>query len=160
MKILKYFVLVAILVLAIASLAQADEVWIFSTTPDGPALGNSKTYFSSPGGVGLTATGFDSAGSGTALYEKFTTGDPVETGLGMVSGGTDHEVKRDYYIQFDVSALTAAGFTSLTLTVGSMQAGEGYAAFNDNTADTIPAIGTAVHTATGGNSDTFTYAIS
>jgi hypothetical protein len=57
------------------------------------------------------------------LFIKTGTGD--EHGLGMV-GTTDHEIQHGEFIQLDVTSLANAGFTTASLTLGSVQLGEGY----------------------------------
>jgi hypothetical protein len=131
MKILKHLVLAAILVLAIASLAQATETWNF-TPVHNVQVNTPATYLSTGtiGGIQLIASGFDTANNVTALYQKFTTGDPTETGLGMASDPTtEHEIYSQTgtghhaYVQLNVLDLTNHGLTGLTLTISSVQSG-------------------------------------
>jgi hypothetical protein len=69
----------------------------------------------------ITATAFSSDSDN--LFIKTGTGD--EHGLGM-AGTTDHEIQHGEFIQLNVTNLATAGFTSAFLTLGSVQAGEGY----------------------------------
>jgi hypothetical protein len=69
----------------------------------------------------ITATAFSSDSDN--LFIKIGTG--AERGLGM-TGTPDYEIQPDEFIQLDVSSLATAGLTSGSLTLGSVQSGEGY----------------------------------
>jgi hypothetical protein len=69
----------------------------------------------------ITATAFSSDSDN--LFIKTGTGD--EHGLGM-AGTTDHEIQHGEFIQLNVTSLATAGFTTGSLTLGSVQTGEGY----------------------------------
>lgn len=105
---------------------------------DGP-LGNTASYTSN--GATVTAYGYDctasdststatlSGCSASALYQKNDGGS--EVGLGL-AGETDHEIgydqTGDYVMGLDLSQLLGKGVTSMTLTFGSVQPGEAFAA--------------------------------
>jgi hypothetical protein len=166
-KVVLVLTVVALLGLGVAGLAQADEIWTFSDATHTGVIPNpnseTNTFLSSPGGVGLTATGYAGTGSSakTALYRKFTPGDPSESGLGLLAD-VQHEIGTSNYIQLSLSNLIAAGFKTLTVTIGSIQLNEGYQVFGDNTADsfgdrTLPSLRSFTNTNTGGpTTDTFT----
>jgi len=80
----------------------------------------------------ITATAFSS--DGDHLFIKTGTGD--ERGLGM-TGTTTDEIQPGEFIQLDVSSLAAAGFTSGSLKLGSVQPGEGYKICVSNVAGII-----------------------
>jgi hypothetical protein len=102
----------------------ADPI-VFNFSPSQAAAGNvglSEDYTS--GGFTITAYGFvKSSGAQTSLYQKYTPGDTAETGLGL-NADSDHEIPGPYFVQLDVKNLIDAGFSSLTLSLGSLQRGE------------------------------------
>jgi hypothetical protein len=75
-------------------------------------------------GLTITAKAFS-----VANYDLFIKNGPTlavnEQGLGMV-GTTDHEVQPGEFIQLDLTSLAQAGFTTASLSLGSVQLGEGY----------------------------------
>jgi hypothetical protein len=76
----------------------------------------------------ITATAFSVPSHD--LFIKTGTGD--EQGLGMV-GTPDDEIQHGEFVQLDVTSLAKAGFTAASLTLGSVQAGEGYQICVSNT---------------------------
>jgi hypothetical protein len=102
-------------------------------------LGNSSTFTES--GISITASGFDTSVNppgASALFAKFTSGDPAETGLGMVTdtfGGTDHEIDHVHFIQLDLSNLK--GTTSALLYISSIQSGESGQVYYTKTAGSL-----------------------
>lgn len=115
---------IALLSVTGASSLLADPI-VFNFSPSQAAAGNvglSEDYTS--GAFTITAYGFvKSSGDQTSLYQKYTPGDTAETGLGMASD-SDHEIPGPYFVQLDVKNLIDAGFSSLTLSLGSLQRGE------------------------------------
>ena len=98
-------------------------VFDFSPGPGENVLGTSQLFTS--GLYSLTAYGFTNpANSPTELYQKYTSGNPAETGLGIAADGPDHEIPGRFYVQLDVQSLIDAGFTSMTFKLGSLQGGE------------------------------------
>lgn len=79
----------------------------------------SASYTSNSHTIKVTAFSTDS----DHLYVKTGTGD--EHGLGL-SGTSDYEIQPGEFIQFDLSNLASAGYTTANLTIGSVQTGEGY----------------------------------
>lgn len=136
-------VAIAVLGLAMfgASSAFAGSV-SFNFTFGGPdtALGTSQSYTSN--GATITAYGFEcsaatasstdtlSGCSASALYQKMDGAD--ETGLGLAGEGPGHEIgfdgtNADFVMGLDVSSLFHMGATSMTLSFGSVEAGEAFA---------------------------------
>ncbi len=74
----------------------------------------SNTHTFTGGSSSLVVTAYFS----TDLYSKNGGGD--ETGLGLVNGGSDHEISGDNFVQF-----LSNGITSIT--IGSVQSGETWA---------------------------------
>lgn len=106
----------------------------FNFSPSQAASGNvgpSEDY--TVGGVTITAYGFVKAtGASSSLFQKYTVGDPGETGLGL-NADADHEIPPPFFVQLDVGNLISAGFTSLSLKLGSLQNGEQANITKDNT---------------------------
>jgi hypothetical protein len=117
-----------LLVFAVAPAAKADTfTFIFPGTHTG-TLGTSQAFTS--GGVTITAYGFSSQGHATNLFGKTEGGD--ETGLGLV-GTTDNEITTTSFIQLDMANLWAKNPTAFSLSIGSVQAGEGWSIYGSNT---------------------------
>jgi hypothetical protein len=149
--------LCTVIVMALtAGAAQADTyVWNFSTGPDpGVANGPSKVYTDTSGTYSITAYGYDVSPAGGAnpwvlagvaprnLFEKFTSGDPGETGLGLVNGPIPpghgaFEIEVGTMIQLDLTNLINAGLKDLTLSISSVQATEGFAIYGSNIAAAV-----------------------
>jgi hypothetical protein len=103
-------------------------------------LGTSQATFGSdsPSGYTVTASGYFTSSTSSPsdnLYVKTSGGD--ENGLGLVSEDSDHEINTNQFIQLNLSSLANAGFTGGTLTIGSVQSGEGYSIFTSNTAGVL-----------------------
>ena len=122
--------------LVVASCTTGTGTWNFNA-PVG-ALGTSQTY--TVNGLTITAYGYTSPSTATALYGKNDAGD--EHGLGIASDG-DHEIDTNHYIQLDLSQLQAAGMLNAQIQIGSMQAGEPSAVYGSNT---LGSLGTQVGT--------------
>jgi hypothetical protein len=166
----KVLLFTAVLLLAIPSFA--DETWNF-TNPGPCAPGNvctadlgsnSATFFSSPGGIALTATAYELTTAGWTdnnsailanhdLAEKEGTN---ENGLGLY-GTSSNEIVNPYFIQLDLASLLALNpnpditlsFSSVT---GSGQgASEGWRV---SLADTAGNSGTTLAT---GNAGTYSF---
>ena len=112
------------------SCTAITENFIFGV-PTGK-LGTSQTY--TLNGITLTAYGFANTNTPTYLYGKNSGGD--EVGLGIY-GTADNEISTTTYVQVDVSQAFAAGATSGTMIVGSVQAGEKYNVYGSNTKGSI-----------------------
>ena len=100
--------------------------------PNG-TLGTSQAY--TVNGITVMAYGFNngSPGTATALYGK--NEGPSETGLG-INSDPDHEIDINHFVQIDLNQIIAAGITSGTMTIGSMQAGEPANVYGSNTLGT------------------------
>lgn len=115
-----------LLVFSAAPSVRADTLtFIFPGSHTGQ-LGTSQAFTS--GGVTITAYGFSSQKHATNLYAKRAGGD--ETGLGLV-GTSDFEITTTSFIQLDLANLNNP--SSVTLGIGSVQAGEGYNIYGSNT---------------------------
>jgi hypothetical protein len=136
---MKRFVFSALAVgLMFSGQAKADIVFNLPGTHTGP-LGTSQSFTSTPSGYTLTAYGFNSTlsnsnhtltlGTATELYGK--TGPPDEIGLGIANDPTgDHEIYNRSTVKLDFSSIFSTYPTeAVTLTVGSVQSGEGFAVF-------------------------------
>jgi hypothetical protein len=146
--------------------AQADTfIWNFALGPDpGQVAPVSKTYFDTTNTYSIVVSGFFTSNAGTvdpwvlagvaphALFEKFTTGDPGETGLGLNATSLGaNEIELKTLVQLDLTKLINAGLTDLTFKIGSVQEGEGFAVFgSDTAADAIGASGDLLASGTGG----------
>ena len=95
-------------------------------------LGTSQPY--TVNGVTITAYGFTNVNTPTALFGKNDGGD--ENGIG-ISGEADHEINTSTYIQVDLAQVIAAGSQSGTITIGSVQAGEGYDLYGSSALGTL-----------------------
>jgi hypothetical protein len=104
--------------------------WDFSV-PAG-LLGVSQTYTAN--GLTLTAYGFLSGGTPTALFGKNGGGD--EDGVG-INGTVDNEIDVGSFVQVDLSNLIASGVLDAQMMIGSVQAGEAYNIYGSNTLGTI-----------------------
>ena len=118
--------------------AKADIVFNLPGTHTGP-LGTSQSFTSTPSGYTLTAYGFNSTlsnsnqtltlGTATNLYGK--NDGPGETGLGINNDPAgDHEIWPRSTVKLDLTSIFSTYPTeAVTLTVGSVQNGEGFAVF-------------------------------
>jgi len=110
-----------------AGSARADLLYTFNS-PTGD-LGTSETY--TTGGVSVTARGYTSANAASTLWGK---SDPVpdENGLGM-KFGSDNEIDNSHYVQLDLTdVFNKLNVSSLTMQIGSVQAGESYRIYGSN----------------------------
>jgi len=134
-KVVLVLTVVALLGLGVAGLAQA-EIWNFSTPPNDVGS-DTHSYDSAPPGVPIVAlaqlTTNGSPGSGTTWTPGTTSNVDLfgksagvgETGLGL-SGQPSNEIQNKSYIRLDLNNLITKGFTALTMSIGSIQTGEGY----------------------------------
>lgn len=113
-------------------------VWELNPSPrqHGPVGSSSKTYTNS--GFSITAYGFDNNGGVGIARELFFKDRPpvdgaVEFGLGL-NNVPHNEINAGlHFIQFDFTAMLVAGMLNGQITVGSVQATEGFAIFGSNT---------------------------
>lgn len=136
--------------------------------------GNTKTYFDTTNTVSLVARGYVTTSGpvspalgqtwGPGGLYSFSTGTITrknlygknegagETGLGL-AGLSSNEIQHKSFIQLDMANAKAAGYTNLTMLVGSIQADEGYFLWGSNTVG-VP--GTLLRTKVGlPETDTF-----
>lgn len=125
MRIARYLAILSFAIILFCGASFADS-FNFSSKGSGDLGSNQETFTSVSGTSTITVWGFsDSAVPvGTDLYYKTSGGD--ETGLGLV-GTSDHEIGTTHFIE-----LADAGLSSLT--IGSVQSGEGWILYGSNTA--------------------------
>lgn len=131
----------ALLCMLFAASSWGAIVWDLNpSNQNAPVGSSSRTYTVS--GFSITAYGFDNhSGVGTLheLYYKniMEIGGAVERGLGLV-GTPNNELQVGlHFIQFDFTAMLAAGMFNGQISVGSVQAGESFAIFGSNTLGTL-----------------------
>lgn len=145
--------------------AQADTfIWNFALGPDpGAAAPVLKTYWDTTNTYSIDVSGFFTTNSAPPpnpwvlagvtphqLFEKYTTGDPGETGLGLnATSLKDNEIQDQTLVQLDLTKLKIAGLTDLTFKIGSLQGGEAFAIFGSNTAAGNGVSGTFLTSGTG-----------
>jgi hypothetical protein len=125
----------------IATSSWASIVWDLNPEDQNSPVGSSsRTYTSS--GFSITAYGFDNnSGFGTAheLFYKNVPeiGGAVESGLGLTNT-TNNELQVGlHFIQFDFTAMLAAGMLNGQISVGSIQANEAFAIYGSNNLGTL-----------------------
>jgi len=125
--------LAAAMVIA-ASPAWADVTWHFATSTDNGVFVSPHSFTGSDGTTSIGASGFLSPGIAnvTNMFGKYTSGDALETGLGIASEG-DTEIGPGQFIQFDVQPLWGS-FTGGSFSLGSLQTGETFMLCGSNTA--------------------------
>jgi hypothetical protein len=130
--------------LAAASSSLAAIVWDLNPNDLNAPVGSNTQIFTS-GGYSITARGFDNnngIGTPRELYFKNRPpdGGAVEFGLGLVSPHNEINAGPNgplNFIQFDVSAILAAGLFNGQISVGSLQAGESFSIHGSNTVGTL-----------------------
>ncbi len=111
-------------------------------------LGNTHIYTNN--GVAITAYGFNISPSHTLdLYGKADGGD--ENGLGL-NIDPDHEIGVTNFVQLNMSNVWATHPTSLTMSIGSVQAGEGWSLYSSNV---LGSLGTLLFSGTTDSPNTF-----
>jgi hypothetical protein len=136
----KLFCVILCMVFAAAS-GSAAIVWDLNPShQNGPVGSSSRTYTVS--GFSITAYGFDNhSGIGTAheLYYKSEpmNGGASETGLGLVNTAHNELSVGLHFMQFDFTAMLAAGMMNGQISVGSLQVGESFSIFGSNTLGTL-----------------------
>jgi hypothetical protein len=125
----------------VAIASQAAIVWDLNPSHQNAPVGSSsRTYTSS--GFSITAYGFDNhSGIGTAhdLFYKNVPeiGGAVEMGLGLVNTPNNEIQAGLHFIQFDFTAMLAAGMLHGQISVGSVQANEAFAIYGSNVLGTL-----------------------
>jgi PEP-CTERM motif len=125
-------------VLAIAPCAWASTSYNFSS-PTGP-LGHSQTYTSN--GITITAYGFANGGGSLDLFGK--NDGAHETGLG-INGTSDNEILTTDFVQLDLTNLLATHPGTITVSMNSVQSGEGW---NIYASSILGTLGTFLQTGT------------
>lgn len=123
----------------VASSAQATLVtWNLNPNSLNQAVGSSSQAYTASG-YSITAYGYDnSGGTGTPHELFFKNGGVDEFGLGLTNT-PNNELQVNgagdplHFIQLDVTAILAAGFTNGQIQVGSVQSGETFNLFGSNT---------------------------
>ena len=116
----------ALAAMGFAVSVQANTATITFQENDSPAntsttLGTTSTF--TDGGASLMAAGFGPGGP-VDLYAKYTSGDPSETGLGLVNDPSgEHEIIPGSFIQLTVPP-SPAGSTLELIIAGSVQSTE------------------------------------
>ena len=134
-------------VLAIAPGACASPL-IYNFNTPGTPLGTSQVYTSN--GVTITAYGFSNTGSSMQLFAKNDGGD--EVGLGL-NGTSDDEIGTTNFIQLDLTNVLASHPSSILMSIGSVQGGEGWDIYVSNI---LGSRGTLLQTGTTDAPATFT----
>jgi len=105
--------------LGLALATQADIV-TFTFQEHGPNLDLGTSSIFTEGAFSITASGFDTSGNPAHLFSKFTSGDPSETGLGLVQDSLlNDEIDPSHFIQLDLSSLKAT--TTAAIGISSVQ---------------------------------------
>jgi hypothetical protein len=121
-----------------ASSSWATIVWDLNPAPrqNAPVGSSSRTYTSS--GYSITAYGFDNNSGIGSPHELFYKNVPaidgaVEFGLGLTNTPNNEIQVGLHFIQFDFTAMLAAGLLNGQISVGSIQATEAFAIYGSNT---------------------------
>jgi hypothetical protein len=117
-------------VLVIAPCAWASTSYSFNN-PTGD-LGHSETYTSN--GIILTAYGFTNAGANMDLFGKNDSSS--EAGLGL-NGTSDNEILTSNFVELDLTKLLAALPGTITVSMNSVQEGEGWKIYASNALGTL-----------------------
>ena len=134
----------AFLTVAAASSSWAAVVWDLNPNDLNGPVGSNTQLFTSDG-FSITARGFDNnngIGTPRELYFKNQppSGGAVEFGLGLVTPHNEINAGPNgplNFIQFDVTAILAAGMFNGQISVGSLQAGESFSIYGSNTVGTL-----------------------
>lgn len=138
------FFCAALLTAVTASSSWAAIVWDLNPNDLNAPVGSNTQLFTSDG-FSITARGFDNNnGIGTPRELYFKNKPPVdgavEFGLGLVTPHNEINAGPNgplNFIQFDVTAILAAGMFNGQISVGSLQAGESYSIHGSNTVGTL-----------------------
>jgi hypothetical protein len=128
----------------IANTSSAAVVWDLNPNDQNAPVGSNTQIFTSDG-FSITARGFDNnngIGTPRELYykNKPPVDGAVEFGLGLVTPHNEINAGPNgplNFIQFDVTAILAAGMFNGQISVGSLQAGESYSIHGSNTLGTL-----------------------
>lgn len=113
-------------------------VWELNPPPrqNAPVGSSSRTYTVS--GFSITAYGFDNNGGIGTAHELFYKNQmeidgAIEFGLGLVNTTSNELQVGLHFIQFDFTAMLAAGMLNGQISAGSVQANEAFAIYGSNT---------------------------
>lgn len=128
----------------IASASNAAIVWDLNPNDLNAPAGSNTQIFTSEG-FSITARGFDNnngIGTPRELYykNKPPVDGAVEFGLGLVTPHNEINAGPNgplNFIQFDVTAILAAGMFNGQISVGSLQPGEAFSIYGSNTVGTL-----------------------
>jgi len=146
------------LVAGLSNAFAASVFFDFSPGPGSGSVASPHSFDSTPSGFTIVASGFLKPNTVTDLYQKYTSGNPMETGLGIAADSPDYEIPSNYFVQLDVQDLINHGFTSITFDLGSIQGSEKAIISTDSTAGTYGDASTLA-TLTGGLEQTYTAAL-
>ncbi len=119
------------MVLGAVSLCGASAYADSFTGPTGP-LGPSSVF--SIASTTVTAYAFNSPGTPGVLY--FKNSGANETGIGVVSNDSDHEITKTTFVTLDIENLLTLGVTALALSFESVQSGDSFSIWGSNTLGT------------------------
>ncbi len=129
----------------ICSQARATTItWTFLENGSNVNLGPTSTFTEM--GYSISAFGFANGAPSTPadLFAKWTSGNPHETGLGLVrDAGSDHEIDTHHFVQLDSHISPPATIGGIGL--GSIQLHENAAVYGSNT---LGVLGTWITTLT------------
>lgn len=136
----------AVFTAVIASTSSAAVVWDLNPNDLDAPVGSNTQLFTSEG-FSITARGFDNnngIGTPRELYfkNKPPSGGAVEFGLGLVTPHNEINAGPNgplNFIQFDVTAILAAGMFNGQISVGSLQEGESFSIYGSNAIGTLGA---------------------
>jgi hypothetical protein len=135
---------------ALAGLTPAKAATV-SWNLSSPAGEQLTTETFSSGGFSLGAAGYTFSGAITSvaftavdLFNKFTSGDATETGLGLGNNAAgnkvdttgDHEIVANSLVRIDTTAARLAGLGNFRFTMGSSTNGEGWDVYGSTAANT------------------------
>ena len=132
-----------------ASTAKAAIVWDLNPSDQNASVGSNEHVFTSSG-YQITAAGYDNnngIGTATDLFFKNQQdiGEARESGLGLTNAYQNELFVGSHgpadFIQLDLSKILSQGFNSGSISVASVQDGEGFQLFGSNTKGVL---GTAI----------------
>jgi hypothetical protein len=133
------------LIVGLSPANAATVNWVLSsphntdpgTTETFSATVGSNTY--TLGAAGYSYSGAITSNSFTAidLYNKFTTGDATETGLGLNSDPTgNHEIYTNTFVRLNVTTARSQGLGNFSFAFGSTTQGEAWDVYGSTSANT------------------------
>jgi hypothetical protein len=133
------------LVVGLSSANAATVNWVLSS-PHNTDPGTTETFSATVGlntytlgAAGYRYSGAITSNSFTAidLYNKFTSGDATESGLGIKNDPTgNHEIYTNTFVRLDVTTARSQGLGNFSFKFGSTTQGEGWEVFGSTAANT------------------------